>query len=259
MIFTSPTTIKAQIVFQGFEVQPHVFATGKRLLSSIHQREGNGSGMAPNAVVHVIDDDEATRDLLRLLLKTVGLKVATYALPSVFIEKFDPEQSGCVVLDLRMPETNGLETLSWLRAHARPVPVIFLSGYGDSETVIRAMKLGAAEFFQKPFNKELLIEAIQHWVRSDIAAHRIWSKHKVTLDRLATLSGRETQVLECVLRGMSNKETARHLQVSQKAIEIYRGNLMQKMAAANVVKLVIKFAGCLKGARHDVFHPPFLN
>lgn len=215
--------------------------------------------MAPDAIVHVVDDDEATRDLLRLLLKTVGLKVATYASPSMFMENFDPDQSGCVILDLRMPETNGFETLSWLRTRARPVPVIFLSGYGDLATVIRAMKLGAVEFFEKPFNKELLIEAIQRSVRSDIAARRIWSKHKVTLDRLATLSGREAQVLECVLQGMSNKETACHLRVSTKAIEIYRGHLMQKMEAANVVKLVIKIAGCLKCADHRVSRPPFLD
>jgi FixJ family two-component response regulator len=215
--------------------------------------------VTPDAVVHVVDDDEPTRDLLQLLLRTVGLKTATYSLPSVFIEKFDPDQPGCVILDLRMPESNGIETLAWLRKRARTVPVIVVSGYGDLATVVRIMKLGAVEFFEKPLNKELLIEAIQHWVRSDIAAHRTWSKHKVTLDRLATLSGREAQVLECVLQGMSNKETARHLRVSPKAIEVYRGHLMQKMEAANVVKLVVQIAGCLKCADHHVFRPPFLN
>jgi FixJ family two-component response regulator len=215
--------------------------------------------VTPDAVVHVVDDDEPTRDLLQLLLRTVGLKAATYSLPSVFIEKFDPDQPGCVILDLRMPESNGIETLAWLRKRARTVPVIVVSGYGDLATVVRIMKLGAVEFFEKPLNKELLIEAIQHWVRSDIAAHRTWSKHKVTLDRLARLSGREAQVLECVLQGMSNKETARHLRVSPKAIEVYRGHLMQKMEAANVVKLVVQIAGCLKCADHHVFRPPFLN
>jgi len=228
-------------------------------LFSKHHGRGNGSPVTPDAVVHVVDDDEPTRDLLQLLLRTVGLKTATYSLPSVFIEKFDPDQPGCVILDLRMPESNGIETLAWLRKRARTVPVIVVSGYGDLATVVRTMKLGAVEFFEKPLNKELLIEAIQHWVRSDIAAHRTWSKHKVTLDRLARLSGREAQVLECVLQGMSNKETARHLRVRPKAIEVYRGHLMQKMEAANVVKLVVQIAGCLKCADHHVFRPPFLN
>jgi FixJ family two-component response regulator len=207
----------------------------------------------------VVDDDEATRDLFRLLLKTVGLQAVTYSLPSAFMEKFDPDQPGCVILDLRMPESNGVETLTWLRTRARTVPVIFVSGYGDQATVIRVMKLGAVEFFEKPFDKELLIETIQHWVRSDIEAHRIWSQHKVVLDRLATLSGRERQVLECVIDGMSNKETARHLGVSPKAIEIYRGHLMKKMEANNLVELVMQIAGCLKCAGHPVIRPPCLN
>ncbi len=215
-----------------------------------------------DAVVHVVDDDEATRDLLLLLLKTVGMEAITYSLPSVFMEKFDPARPGCVVLDLRMPEMSGIEILSWLRARARRVraiPVIFVSGYGELTTVVRAMKLGAVEYFEKPFDKELLIETIQHWVRSDIAADRVWTQHAVTLDRLATLSGRERQVLECVLGGMSNKETARRLGVSPKAIEIYRAHLMQKMEADNVVKLVMQIAGCLKCADHPVFRPPCLN
>jgi two-component system, LuxR family, response regulator FixJ len=216
-------------------------------------RRGHGGGKPevpdtniPDIIVHVVDDDESTRELLCLLLKTVGLKAATYPLPSAFIEKFDPDRPGCVVLDLRMPEANGVETLAWLRRQSRAIPVVLMSGYGDLSTVVRAMKLGAVDFLEKPFNKELLVETIQRWVRCDVAAHRVWSEHKATLDRIATLSGRERQVLDCVLDGMSNKETARHLGVSPKAIEIYRGHLMRKMEADNVVKLVLKIAGCMK-------------
>ncbi len=228
-------------------------------MSSSQYREGNGYHETADAVVHVVDDDEAARDLLRLLVKTVGLRAVTYSLPSAFMERFDPGQPGCVILDLRMPEANGVETLAWLQTRARSIPVIFVSGYGDLTTVVRAMKLGAVEFFEKPFNKELLIEAIQHWVRSDVAAQRVWARHKVTLDRLATLSGRERQVLDCVLGGMSNKETARHLSVSPKAIEIYRGHLMQKMAAANVVNLVMQIAGCLQYGGRAVIGPGCLH
>ena len=215
--------------------------------------------MTTDTVVHVVDDDEPTQDLLRLLLNTVGLKTTAYSLPSIFIEKFDPARPGCVILDLRMPESNGIETLTWLRTRARTIPVIFVSGHGDLATVVRAMKLGAVEFFEKPFNKELLIETIQHWVRSDIATHRVWTQHAVTLDRLATLSCREKQVLECVLGGMSNKETARHLGVSPKAIEVYRAHLMQKMEVGNVVKLVMQITGCLRYGGHPVTTPPCLN
>lgn len=228
-------------------------------MSSILHGQNNGCPVTSGAVVHVVDDDESTRDLLKLLLKTVGLKAVTHSSHSVFIEKCDLDRPGCVILDLRMPESSGVETLTWLRTHARTVPVIFVSGYGDLETVIRVMKLGAVEFFEKPFNKELLIEAIQHWVRIDIGAHRIWSQHKITLDRIATLSGRERQVLQCVLDGMSNKATARHLGVSPKAIEIYRGHLMQKMEADNVVKLVMQISGCLRCTGQPVIRPSCLN
>jgi two-component system response regulator FixJ len=141
-------------------------------MSSTHRRRGNDSPVTPDAVVHVIDDDEATRNVLQLLLKTVGLKCATYSLFSVFVEEFDVDQPGCVVLDVRMPESNGIETMSWLQTLGRAVPVIFATGYGDLATAVRAMKLGAVDFFEKPFNKELLIETIQHWVRNDLAAHQ---------------------------------------------------------------------------------------
>ena len=213
----------------------------------MHLSQGNGNPGQPDAVVHVVDDDEGTRDLFALLLKTVGLKAVTYSLPSAFMDKFEPVRPGCVILDLRMPESNGVETLTWLRTRARMVPVIFISGYGDLATAVRVMKMGAVEFLEKPFNKQLLIETIQHWVRNDIEAHRLWSERNIMLDRLATLSAREKQVLECVLDGMSNKETARHLGVSPKAIEIYRGHLMQKMNADNVVELVLEVAGNVPG------------
>lgn len=213
----------------------------------MHLSQGNGNPGQPDAVVHVVDDDEGTRDLFSLLLKTVGLKAVTYSLPSAFMDKFEPVRPGCVILDLRMPESNGVETLTWLRTRARMVPVIFISGYGDLATAVRVMKMGAVEFLEKPFNKQLLIETIQHWVRNDIEAHRHWSERNIVLGRLATLSAREKQVLECVLDGMSNKETARHLGVSPKAIEIYRGHLMQKMNADNVVELVLEVAGNVPG------------
>lgn len=224
-----------------------------------HNGQGQGKSAALDALVHVVDDDEGTRNLLQLLLRTVGLRAATYAAPSLFVESFDPAQPGCVVLDLRMPESNGIEILGWLRSQVRAVPVIFMSGYGDLATVIRIMKLGAVEFFEKPLDKELLIEAIQRWVRSDAVALQAWLQHKRMLDRVATLSCRERQVLECVLDGMSNKETARRLGVGPKAIEIYRGHLMQKMGADNVVKLVTQIAGCVKCRSHAGSTPPCLQ
>ncbi len=206
--------------------------------------------------MYAVDDDEATLGVLRLLLKTVGLKVVTYASPGEFIEEVDPHRPGCVLLDLWMPELNGFETLIRLRERAKTIPVVFLTGHGDVSAVIRAMRLGAVDFFEKPVNSGLLLECIQHWVQYDIKTHEALRRRRITQERLAKLSRRQRQVLNCVLNGMSNKETARHLGVSPKAIEISRAHVMQKMGARSVAELVFGVCGCLRLAdRLEVFPP----
>jgi FixJ family two-component response regulator len=194
--------------------------------------------MTRDVTVYVVDDDDTIRDSLRHLLRTVGLEATTYESPCEFVERFDPHRPCCIVLELRMPEMNGIETLIRLRERSKTAPVIFLTGYGDLSTVVRAMKLGAVDFFEKPVKKELLLESIQHWILYDIEAHRMRHERQVTLARLEKLSNRERQVLECVRNGMSNKEMARHLGVSPKTIEVHRANLMQKMEVHNVAKLL---------------------
>ena len=205
-------------------------------------------------VVYVVDDDVSTRDSLRLLLKTVGLETIAFSSPIEFLESFASDRPSCVVLDLRMPELNGLETLARLRDRSNTVPAIFLTGHGDLTAVVRAMKLGAADFLEKPVNSELLLESIQHWIEYDIKAHDALRQRQKTLARLAKLSNRQRQVLDCVLNGMSNKETARHLGVSPKAVELYRASVMHKMEAPNVVKLVIDVVGCLRPASQPEAH-----
>ena len=215
-------------------------------MSSPRHREFDGRRVTRAPAVYVVDDDQSTRDLFRLLLKMIDVEAAIYALPSDFIAAFDPDRPGCVVLDLLMPESNGVETLTRLRAQSSTVPVVMISGHGDLATVVRCMKLGAVEFLEKPLNKELVLETIRYWTRWDTASHQVQQQHKLTLARLEKLSSRERQVLECVLDGMSNKETARHLGVSPKAVELYRAKVMHKMEATNIVTLVVQVAGCLK-------------
>ncbi len=189
---------------------------------------------------------------------TVGLDAATFESPLEFIEKFDARRPGCVILDLRMPELNGIETLARLQERSKTVPVIFLTGHGDLSAVVRAMKLGAVDFFEKPVSSELLLESIQHWVEYDISAHEALHQREATLARVEKLSNRERQVLDCVLNGMSNKETARHLGVGPKAIEIYRAHLMQKMQVHSVVNLVIEVLGSFKMVKPSKASPPSL-
>ena len=150
---------------------------------------------------------------------------------------------------------SGIETLIQLRERSKTVPVVFLTGHGDLSAVVRAMKLGAVDFFEKPINSDLLLESIQHWIQYDMNAHKALRQRQATLARLEKLSSRQRQVLDCVLDGMSNKETARHLGVSPKAIDIYRAHLMQKMGARNVVKLVTDVIGCLRSADRSEADP----
>lgn len=215
--------------------------------------------MKQDALAYVVDDDDAARDAMRLLLMTVRQDSVGYASPTSFIEEFDPRRPACVILDMRMPELNGIETLIRLRERSKTVPVVFITGHGDLSTVVRAMKLGAVDFFEKPANSELMLECVQQWIRYDIEAHKALEQRLVTIARLASLSNRERQVLDCVLNGMSNKETARHLGVGPKAIEFYRAHLMQKMHASNVVRLVVQILGSFKFAEHadeDATQPP---
>ena len=201
-----------------------------------------------DVVVYTVDYDAATRDSLQLLLKTVGLEMIGFGSPIDFLESFSAERPSCVILDLRLPELNGIETLVRLRGRSNTVPVMFLSGHGDLAAVVRAMKLGAVDFFEKPVNSELLLESVQHWIDYDVRAHDALRKRQKILARLAKLSHRQRQVLDCVLGGMSNKEIARHLGVSPKAVELYRAILMQKMWARNVVHLVVDVVSCLQPA-----------
>lgn len=209
--------------------------------------------------MYVVDDDAITHDVLRLVFQTVGLEIAAFASPVQFIDKFDPTRPACVVLDLRMPEMDGIETLALLRRRSKTTPVIFLTGYGDLSAVVRAMKLGAVDFLEKPVNSGLLLECVQHWLQYDIKAHQALRRRRATLVRLAKLSSRQRQVLDCVLNGMSNKETARHLGISPKAIELHRAHVMQKMGARNLVNLVVEVVGCLNCADRIEDHPPCLQ
>lgn len=209
--------------------------------------------------MYVVDDDAVTHDVLRLVFQTVGLEIAAFASPVQFIEKFDPTRPACVVLDLRMPEMDGIETLALLRRRSTTTPVIFLTGYGDPSAVVRAMKLGAVDFLEKPVNNGLLLECVQRWLQYDIKAHEALRRRQATLVRLARLSSRQRQVLDCVLNGMSNKETARHLGISPKAIELHRAHVMQKMGARNLVNLVVEVVGCPNCADGIEDYPPCLQ
>lgn len=194
--------------------------------------------MSADVVVHVIDDDEAMRQSLSFLLETAGLKSRVYESPLPFLKELPLDGSACVVTDIRMPEMTGIELLRRLSADGYTIPVIVITGHGEVPLAVEAMKLGAADFIEKPFADEVLIESVREAVARHAAADRIAQERAAMSERIATLSARERQVLDGLVAGSPNKVIANELGISPRTVEVYRANLMSKMRATSLSELV---------------------
>ena len=189
-------------------------------------------------VVYVVDDDEAVRDSLTLLLKAVGLTGRAFNSAADFLHSYDPEQHGCLVADIRMPGMSGLDLQAELNQRGAPIPLIFITGHGDVPMAVDAMKSGALDFIQKPFRDQDLLDRVHQAL--------IWDKERRTenletlaiRERLATLTPRETEVMDRVAQGQANKVIAMDLGVSQRTVEIHRARVMEKMGVRSVARLV---------------------
>lgn len=188
--------------------------------------------------VFVVDDDEAVRSSLRLLLKSVGLPASAYGTAQEFLKAYDPEQPGCIVLDVRMPGMSGLEMQHELNLRGAIIPVIFITGHGDIPMAVEAMQHGAFDFLQKPFRDQDLLDRIQRATTRDCANRAELHERDRIRERLASLTPREREVLRLVTHGKANKVMAAELGVSQRTIEIHRARVMEKMAAASLAQLV---------------------
>lgn len=188
--------------------------------------------------VFVVDDDDAVRDSLRMLLKSAGLPVKDFAGAAEFLESYDSEQSGCLVLDIHMPGVNGLQLQDELRRRGAPIPIIFITGHGDVPIAVQAMKQGAVEFLQKPFNDEDLLTSIRKAFERDLEDRSQHQHSSEARECYATLTPREKQVMEKVAAGLSSKQIAYELGISQRTVEIHRGAVMHKMNADSVASLV---------------------
>jgi two-component system, LuxR family, response regulator FixJ len=194
--------------------------------------------MAGNAVVHVIDDDDALRDSLAFLLTSAGIEAQTYESAMRFLETVPRETPGCVVTDVRMPGMTGIELLRELKRIAPTLPVIVMTGHGEVPLAVEAMKLGAFDFIEKPFDDEALLSSVRHALgRHEKDARRDAERSKVH-ERLALLSARERQVLDGLVLGHANKIIAFDLGISPRTVEIYRANVMTKMEAGSLSDLV---------------------
>jgi FixJ family two-component response regulator len=192
---------------------------------------------SPQTVI-VVDDDDAVRNSLRLLLKSAGINSEVAASAQEYLGRFDATQGGCLLLDVRMPGMSGLELQQELNMRGATIPVIFITGNGDIPMAVEAMQHGAFDFLQKPFRDQDLLDRVQRALARD-SENRARLRHTDRIrERLASLSPREREVLELVTQGKANKMVASDLGVSQRTVEIHRAHVMQKMEASSLAELV---------------------
>jgi len=194
--------------------------------------------MGNEPTVFIVDDDEAMRNSLKWLIESVAMQVETYDSAQAFIESYYPGRSGCLLLDVRMPGMSGLELQEYLIDHHIHIPVIIITGHGDVPMAIRAMKVGAVDFIEKPFNDELLLESIRHALLLDERQRDKQSQRAEIAAHLAGLTPREHEVMAMVTAGLANKDIAAALGVTSKTVEAHRARVMEKMQAASLAELV---------------------
>jgi two-component system, LuxR family, response regulator FixJ len=194
--------------------------------------------LSDKAVVHVIDDDQAMRESLAFLLSTIGLEVQTYESAVAFLKVAREVDAGCVITDVRMPELSGVDLLRQLRELKLAIPVIVITGHGDVPLAVEAMKIGALDFLEKPFDDEVLLASVRSALSQLDQDQKRRAERGEIEARLASLSNRERDVLEGLVAGHANKQIAYDLGISPRTIEIYRANLMTKMQAASLSDLV---------------------
>ena len=188
--------------------------------------------------VHIVDDDEAMRDSLKWLLESRGLEVELYASAEEFLRAFNDGFCGCLVLDVRMPGMSGPDLHELLQARASTLPVVFITGHGDVPMAVSALKKGAADFIEKPFNDQDMVGLIEACMKQDRAAAARRAESASVAQRRDSLTQREQEVLALVVAGKLNKQIADELGISIKTVEVHRSRVMQKMGANSVAELV---------------------
>ena len=189
-------------------------------------------------IVHIIDDDEALRESLTFLLRSAKHDVRSYASAKAFLEALPDAGFGCIVTDVRMPGMSGIELLRRLKELNVAVPVIVVTGHGDVALAVEAMKIGAVDFLEKPFDDEVLMASVEAALRQQDGQARRQSERAEIDSRVAALSPRERDVLGGLVAGRANKQIAFDLGISPRTVEIYRANLMNKMQAGSLSDLV---------------------
>jgi FixJ family two-component response regulator len=194
--------------------------------------------MMQDPIVHIVDDDPDMLDSLRWLMKTIGLRVKTFPSAADFLRDFAPPGPGCLVFDVRMPDTSGLDLFEELVARDKSMPVIFITAFADVPMAIRAMKSGAVEFVEKPFNRQTLLEKVQRAIKDDIERRRLLADREAIQARFGRLTEKEREVLELIKAGRPNKVIAACLEITPRAVEMRRASLMKKLGVGSLVELL---------------------
>jgi FixJ family two-component response regulator len=194
--------------------------------------------MSDDQTVFVVDDDEGVRDGLSLLLATVGQSCELFECGHEFLDAYDESRRGCLVLDIRMPRMTGLDLQKKLLDMGSTLPIIFITGHGDIPMAVEAMRRGALDFIRKPFREHDLLERINEALNIDEDAHRKAVDRQELFERLASLSEREKQVFDRVADGQMNKVIAADLGISERTVEVHRGQVMKKLEARTLAQLV---------------------
>ena len=191
-----------------------------------------------NRAVFIVDDDDAVRDSLGFLMKSIGIESRGFTSAIDFLEFYDEKVAGCLVLDIRMPGMSGLELQDRLNEMNAILPIIFITGHGDVPMAVEALKKGAVDFIQKPFRDQDLIDRINHALEQDHDSRNMMTERRHILDRIDGLTSREKEVMNLVVQGKPNTIIAADLNVSQRTVEIHRARVMVKMEASSLAHLV---------------------
>jgi FixJ family two-component response regulator len=193
----------------------------------------------PEPIVFIVDDDEAYRDSVCELVSSVGLATRTFSSAIAFLEAFDPQQPGCLVLDVRMARMSGLALQERLAAMGARIPIVFISGHGDIAMAVKAVKDGAVDFVQKPYREQQLLDAVDEALRRDARQRSpVTTPQHALAERSAALTEREREIMKLALEGLSSKLIAKDLDISHRTVEQHRSRLLEKLGVGSINELI---------------------
>jgi two-component system, LuxR family, response regulator FixJ len=195
-------------------------------------------------LVYLVDDDFSVRDSLSMLIETTGQAVRCFESADDFLNNFDPDQAGCLILDVRMPSMTGLELQEELVRRDFAIPIIFISGHADVPDSSKAFRAGAVDYMEKPFDSEKLLNRMEEAIQKDLSTRVHNAEIRKLKKRLRQLTPREHEVYILVVKGLSNKEAARQLNVSYRTVDVHRAKIMEKMEAEDLAELTVMAMHC---------------